>query len=291
MILTADSGSTKCHWALVEGEGASDNPKIIETRGINPVTCSPEQVKEIIAEGLLPQSKATEVEGIYFYGAGCIANAPATLELQRTLQDIFSEATTVVVATDMLGAAHALCGHNKGIVCILGTGSNSAFYDGEQLTKNVPPLGYILGDEGGGANLGKTFVSDALKGLMPQEIVDLKKKYPNAKVLIHPECTEKVLALGDFIGSTTQIIQYIKENEYSSYIIVTEKGVVDRLQRDYPEKEFILVSQKAYCPNMKRNYLEDVLRALENEEHEIFVDAEIAKKALIPIERMVNINK
>ena len=173
MILTADSGSTKCHWALVEGKGASEEAKIIETRGINPVTCSSEQVKEIIAEGLLPQIKATEVEGIYFYGAGCIANAPATLELQRTLQEIFPQATTIVVATDMLGAAHALCGHDKGIVCILGTGSNSAFYDGEQLAKNVPPLGYILGDEGGGANLGKTFVSNALKGLMPNEIVDL----------------------------------------------------------------------------------------------------------------------
>ena len=173
MILTADSGSTKCHWALVEGKSTSNEPKIIETRGINPVTCSSEQVKEIIAEGLLPQIKATEVEGIYFYGAGCIANAPATLELQRTLQEIFPQATTIVVATDMLGAAHALCGHDKGIVCILGTGSNSAFYDGEQLAKNVPPLGYILGDEGGGANLGKTFVSNALKGLMPSEIVDL----------------------------------------------------------------------------------------------------------------------
>ena len=173
MILTADSGSTKCHWALVESASNSNEPTIIETRGINPVTCSSEQVKEIISEGLLPNIEAAEVDGIYFYGAGCIANAPATLELQRTLQEIFPQAERVEVATDMLGAAHALCGRERGIVCILGTGSNSAFYDGEQLSKNVPPLGYILGDEGGGANLGKTFVSDALKGLMPQEIVDL----------------------------------------------------------------------------------------------------------------------
>ena len=173
MILTADSGSTKCHWALVESASNSNEPTIIETRGINPVTCSSEQVKEIISEGLLPNIEAAEVDGIYFYGAGCIANAPATLELQRTLQEIFPQAERVEVATDMLGAAHALCGRERGIVCILGTGSNSAFYDGERLSKNVPPLGYILGDEGGGANLGKTFVSDALKGLMPQEIVDL----------------------------------------------------------------------------------------------------------------------
>lgn len=129
------------------------------------------------------------------------------------------------------------------------------------------------------------------KSIEVTEIVEIKQKYPQAKVLIHPECKKEVLELGDFVGSTTQIMQYIKENDYSSYIIVTEKGVVDRLQRDYPDKEFILVSSKAYCPNMKRNYLEDVLRALENEEHEVFVDAEIAQKALIPIERMVNINK
>ncbi len=129
------------------------------------------------------------------------------------------------------------------------------------------------------------------KSIETKEIIELKKKYPNAKVLIHPECKDEVLSLGDFIGSTTQIIQYIKENDFNSYIIVTEKGVVDRLQRDYPQKEFILVSPKAFCPNMKRNQLEDVLRALENEEHEIFVDPQIAKKALLPIEKMVSLSK
>ena len=120
-----------------------------------------------------------------------------------------------------------------------------------------------------------------------QDILNLKANYPNAKILIHPECKDEVLKLGDFIGSTTQIMQYIKENDFNSYIIVTEKGVVDRLQRDYPQKEFILVSPKAYCPNMKMNTLEDVLRALENEEHEVNVDPQLAQKALIPIEKMV----
>ena len=129
------------------------------------------------------------------------------------------------------------------------------------------------------------------KSILPSEIIELKQKYPQAKVLIHPECVDDVLKLGDFVGSTTQIMQYIKENDFNSYIIVTEKGVVDRLQRDYSDKEFILVSPKAYCPNMKRNALEDVLRALENEEHEIFVDENIAKKALQSIERMIEIKK
>ena len=129
------------------------------------------------------------------------------------------------------------------------------------------------------------------KSIKSNDISELKIKHPNSKVLIHPECTSDVLELGDFIGSTTQIMKYIKDNDFNSYIIVTEKGVVDRLQRDYPNKEFILISPKAYCPNMKRNYLEDVLRALENEEHEITVDKNLAKKALIPIERMVSIDR
>jgi hypothetical protein len=89
------------------------------------------------------------------------------------LAEIFPNAQQIEVATDMLGAAHALCGREEGIVCILGTGSNSAHYDGEKMAKNVPPLGYILGDEGGGTNIGRTFVSDALKGVMDKEIVDM----------------------------------------------------------------------------------------------------------------------
>lgn len=175
MILTADSGSTKCHWALAEkGQTVTEqNINIVQSRGINPATCTREQMTEIISEELLPKIDAEAVESVYFYGAGCITNAPATLGLQDVLKSMFPNAKEVLVATDMLGAAHALCGRERGIVSILGTGSNSALYDGEKMEKNVPPLGYILGDEGGGTNIGRTFVSDALKGVMSKEIVDM----------------------------------------------------------------------------------------------------------------------
>lgn len=123
----------------------------------------------------------------------------------------------------------------------------------------------------------------------PKDITELKKQYPNAEVLVHPECRPEVTALGDFIGSTTQIIAHTKQSSNSQFIIVTEKGVVDRLKRDYPQKEFFLVSAKAYCPNMKLNKLQDILTALETEQYEINVDKEIAQKALIPIERMVSL--
>ncbi len=122
-----------------------------------------------------------------------------------------------------------------------------------------------------------------------EDVLKTKVKYPNAEVLVHPECTNEVVSLGNFVGSTTQIIAYTKKSNKKSFIIVTEKGVVDRLQRDYPEKEFILVSPKAYCQNMKWHKLEDVLYALETETNEVFVNKEIAEKAIRPIEKMVSI--
>lgn len=125
--------------------------------------------------------------------------------------------------------------------------------------------------------------------IVPEDIINLKKIHPDAEVLVHPECQQSVCELGDFIGSTTQIIKHTQESHSKTFIIATEKGVVDRLQRDYPEKDFILVSKKAYCHNMKQNYLEDVLFALENEQHEVVVDKDIAKRAILPIEKMIAI--
>lgn len=123
--------------------------------------------------------------------------------------------------------------------------------------------------------------------ITPEDILKKKKEYPNAKLLIHPECDKEVTKLADFVGSTTGIIKEAKNSDKKEFIIVTEKGVVDRLKRDCPEKEFILVSEKAICKNMKSNSLEDILSVLENENNEITVDETIALKALNTIERML----
>ncbi len=120
-----------------------------------------------------------------------------------------------------------------------------------------------------------------------EDIVEKKKEYPNAMVLIHPECDKEVTKLADFVGSTTGIIKEAKNSKQKEFIIVTEKGVVDRLKRDCPEKEFILVSEKAICKSMKSNTLQDILNVLEKENNEINVDATIAQKALNTIERML----
>ena len=123
--------------------------------------------------------------------------------------------------------------------------------------------------------------------ILVEDIEKMKQEHPNAKILAHPECHQAVTAYADYIGSTTGIMKYAKESDEKEFIIVTEKGVVDRLSRDYKDKSFYLVSNKAVCPNMKKNTLDDILHVLETEENEVTVDEAVASKARQSIERMI----
>ena len=126
--------------------------------------------------------------------------------------------------------------------------------------------------------------------ISPVDITEKKKLYPCAKVMVHPECPAEVSKMADFVGSTTAIIKAVKESDAKEFIIVTEKGVVERLERDCPDKKFVLINEKAVCDTMKLLHLQDILNALENNCYEINVDAQIAKKALKSIDRMISIN-
>ena len=126
--------------------------------------------------------------------------------------------------------------------------------------------------------------------IRPKDIDEAREKYPDAIVLAHPECHMAVSEKADFVGSTTAIMKYAIESGKKQFIIATEKGVVDRLQRDYPEKEFILIKDDIICPNMKWHTLTDIYNSLQNEEHEINVDEEIASKALKCIDRMLEVS-
>ena len=159
-ILVCDSGSTKADWLYANG----DSEEAVRTDGINPVRDSAESISKIMAS--LPDWTP---ECIYFYGAGCIE--PYSASVRKALQERFPKAL-VSVESDLLGAARALFGHEEGIACILGTGSNSCLYKNGQITANVPPMGYILGDEGSGAVLGRQLVSDIVKGQLSQELKD-----------------------------------------------------------------------------------------------------------------------
>ena len=165
MILIADSGATKTDWCL--GEKTTD-ARVIQTQGINPFHQSAEHIYKVLTEELLPQlGEENHITHIHFYGAGCTPEKSVIVKEQ--LQALFLDAD-IDVQSDLLGAARSLCGKEQSIACILGTGSNSCLYDGEKIIANVSPLGYILGDEGSGAVLGKRLVGDCLKHQLPEHI-------------------------------------------------------------------------------------------------------------------------
>ena len=127
--------------------------------------------------------------------------------------------------------------------------------------------------------------------IKPDDVTEAREKFPNAKVLAHPECHQSVTKLADYVGSTTGIMKYARESGEKQFIIATEKGVVDRLKRDYPEKEFILIKDNLICPNMKWNTLEDIYNSLMYEQYEIDVEEGLAAKALKCIDRMLEVSK
>ena len=161
MTLTADSGSTKTTWMVEQGGGK----RLFHTQGLNPFHQTAEEMRRIVTVELLGQEgfpDAATMSNIHFYGAGCTAEKSPLL--RAILRDAFPSAAEVEVGSDILGAARALLGSSEGIACILGTGANSCLYDGERIVHNVSPMGYILGDEGSGAVIGRTFVNLLYKG-------------------------------------------------------------------------------------------------------------------------------
>ena len=179
MKIIADSGSTKCAWLLTDGVHTSE----YRTRGINAVQHSPEQIREALAE--LPP--CGPVEAVYFYGAGCGGTFPeATEKMVRELRAHFG-AGHIEAQTDLLGAARALFGRGEGVACILGTGSNSCWYRGGEIVENVPPLGYVLGDEGSGAAMGRNLVNGIFKGHIP-----LREEFLAAHGLTYEEIIRRV---------------------------------------------------------------------------------------------------
>lgn len=172
MKLIVDSGSTKTDWCFAE---SSDVYVLVHTDGINPVVQSYDEILSVVQEQMLPRAKQqsldlASLEEVYFYGAGCTPELKAVVE--NALRVAVGEKPSVYVDSDLLAAARALCGTDSGIACILGTGSNSCYYDGEEIKEHTPALGYILGDEGSGAVLGRNFINGILKGTLSQNLRD-----------------------------------------------------------------------------------------------------------------------
>ena len=168
MILLADSGSTKVHWSLVTASGQCSD---VFTDGINPLFQTSDAMRNSISNQLLPKIApllwAGTLTHVFFYGAGCTPEKKVFV--QKALEAVFKKAE-VQVESDMLGAARGLLGRQPGVACILGTGSGSCYYDGEHIEWCVPSLGYILGDEGSAAVLGKRLVGDLLKNQLGEDL-------------------------------------------------------------------------------------------------------------------------
>ena len=163
-ILIADSGATKCEWCLLSGR----KKKILNTQGISPYFLNSSEIQQIIKAELLPVLGKREINKIYYYGTGC-RGTPNKKIVYQAIEQIFSTAE-IHVDHDLMGAARALCGQSKGIVAILGTGSNSCYFNGNKILKNSPGLGYVLGDEGSGAYLGKKVLQHYLYQIFDEEL-------------------------------------------------------------------------------------------------------------------------
>lgn len=206
MILIAESGSTKTDWVLLGSEGVV---KQQQTLGINPCQHSNASITKNIAS----LDGFNQVKEIYFYGAGC-----ATDEKKQVVKDalftIFPNATSEV-NSDVLAAARSLCGKERGIACIIGTGSNSCLYNGANIEKNVPPLGYILGDEGSGAVLGKKIIADILKGISPD---DIKNAFYQKYNLSYADLIHKIYSEESPSRFLAQFAIFLSENIEHPYI-------------------------------------------------------------------------
>ena len=172
MILIADSGSTKTDWRLINEDGTTQN---VKTVGFNPRYQDTEDIFRELHLNLVPGINSP-VDEVYFYGAGC-SSEKAVKIVSGALQQAFP-AATINVEEDTLGAARSLCGHEQGIVCILGTGSNSCLFDGKKIVDSMPNLGFILGDEGSAGYMGKLLVRDFLYKEMPRHLlIKFDEKY------------------------------------------------------------------------------------------------------------------
>lgn len=256
MKLIADSGSTKTDWTLLHDTGRRADEvfvKTFKTQGITPVHQSPAEIRQILVQELMPQlstfsraelvhSKILETPllsniNVFFYGSGCTpANVPM---MKQMLGEVFSP-QKVEVYSDLMAAARALCGHEEGIACILGTGANSCLYDGENIVQNTPPLGYILGDEGSGAVLGKLFVNALFKDA---QFADIRDAYLAETKLTMPLIINKVYReplANRFLASTSTFIHQHLEFRPLRQMVVDnfrsffQRNLVQYQRRDLP---------------------------------------------------------
>lgn len=244
MILLADGGSTKVDWCLV------DNGKLVKqvfTKGANPFFRTCEDISEEIKVVLLPELNGYTVDSVHFFGAGC-AN-PEKNEIIRKAIAANIESTNIEVGSDLLAAARGLCGKNSGIACIIGTGSNSCYFDGKDIAENVSPLGYILGDEGSGAVIGRLFIGACLKNQLTKGLKEkFLKKYDLTPASIIEKVYRQPLANKFLASFSPFLIEHIEDPTIQSLVYNAFKDffVKNVMQYDYKDKKVNFTGSVAY---------------------------------------------
>lgn len=228
MKLIADSGSTKTSWCLT---GNSGLPEIFSTGGMNPFFRNTEDITDEIRIKLLPET-SSEVNEIHFYGAGVINQEKGNV-VKNALQVLYPKAE-IEVQSDLLAAARATLGNEPGIACILGTGSNSCFYNGEEIVKHVPPLGFILGDEGSGAVMGRKLIGDFLKGIMPERVAE---KFKTSFQLTYADFLDSVYKKEKPNQFLAQFVPFLHEN-------ITDEYCTQLVEKSF--EEFVLRNISGY---------------------------------------------
>lgn len=209
-LLIADSGSTKTDWIFIGSDGSQTE---LHTDGINPARDTRDKIYNVLYHDLLTQLPQSEtLQAVHFYGAGCIE--PFSQSVKSVLEELFP-GCRAEVESDLLGAARAVCGHEAGIACILGTGSNSCLYDGKDIVKHTPPLGYILGDEGSGSFLGKTLLNGLFKGTLPETLKEEFCSKFNMSLSDIIECVYRKPSANAFLAS---LVPFIVEHRDSPCI-------------------------------------------------------------------------
>ena len=247
MILIADSGSTKTDWCVVEKGKLIQQ---ISTKGTNPFFQSEEEISNEIATALLPQLTTNAFDAVYFYGAGCGFPDKIAMVHRAIIRHLQVSGDEVEVNTDMLAAARGLCGHEAGIACILGTGSNSCFYNGKEIISNISPLGFILGDEGSGAVLGKLLVGDVLKNQLPSTI---KEAFLKQFDLTVPEIIDRVYRQpfpNRFLASLSPFMaQHLDEPAIRTLVLNSFIAFLRRnvMQYDYKQYPAHFIGSVAHC--------------------------------------------
>ena len=227
MVLIADSGSTKCNWQLVDDSGSV---RRVQSRGINAVLQRPDEVEALLRETF---AEPVQADALHFYGAGCGERYPEQSARLREALARYFPAARIAVESDLMGTARALLGGRAGIACILGTGSNSCLCRDGEILKNVPPLGYVLGDEGSGAVLGRNLVNGIFKGHIP-----LKEEFLAAHGLNYEEIIRRVYRepyANRFLASFAPFIRaHIDRPEIRELILRSFRDFASRNLSRYP---------------------------------------------------------